>query len=102
MLGLDQLATVYVRGPDDTFNVVHRDNLPVRLSSVGEEGTASERAELAATRNMMYGPGYTLPEESEIEVENERWTIVRGTQSRWRGPDGRVYYQRVNLVRSDG
>ena len=102
MLGLDQRATVYGRGADGAHSAVLAQDLPVRLASPASEGSATERAELAATRRLLYGPEPALPEGCEVEVDGERWTAVRGTQARWRGPTGDVVYQTCELVRASG
>ena len=101
MLGLDQTATVYKRGPTGAFDVVTGSALAVRLCAVSSEGAVVERTELAGTRRLLWGPGAALPEGCEVEVEGERWTVQRGTQARLRGPDGAVVYQRCEVVRSD-
>lgn len=101
MLGLDQLATVYTRGPDGTHTVAGLSEVPVRVCSVSTEGAGLERAELAGARRLLWGPEEALPEGCEVEVQGERWTVQRGTQARWRGPDGGVVYQSADLVRAD-
>jgi hypothetical protein len=102
MLGLDQRAAVYTRSPDGTHSVPGLSAVPVRVCGISTEGAGLERSELAGSRTLLWGPLEALPEGCEVEVSGERWTAVRGTQARLRGPDGGVVYQRCDLVRADG
>jgi hypothetical protein len=101
MIGLDQLGTVYLRGSGGTHTAPSGGPFPVRLCAVSSEGSSTERAELAATRRLLWGPTDAVPEGAEVEVEGERWTAVRGTSARMRGPTGAVVYQRADVVRAD-
>lgn len=101
MLGLDQRATVYTRGADGAHSVVALSAVPVRIVSDAAEGPGLERAERVGARRLLWGPHEALPEGCEVEVAGERWTVERGTQRPWRGPDGGVVYHSAGLVRAD-
>jgi hypothetical protein len=101
VIGLDQVATVWTRGVGGGHTVLVKSGLRCRLSAVAVEGSAAERAELSASRRLLWGPEYQLPEGCQVEVEGERWTAVRGTQARMRGPTGAVVYQRCEMVRAE-
>lgn len=101
MIGLDQTGQVYVRGPDGTFTVAAGGPFAVRLCGPATESSALERAELSGARHILWGPVEVVPDGCEVEVEAERWTLVRGSQARYRGPNGGVVYQRADVVRAD-
>lgn len=100
MLGLVQVATVYGEGVS-TFDQVLKTDLACRLSHVNAEraGTLADRAELLATRRLLWGPEYVMPEGAQVDVDGIRWQIVAGTYAAMRGPNGQVVYRAADAVR---
>jgi hypothetical protein len=101
MLGLDQTATVYTEGAGGNHTTVARSGLRCRLAHVNRQpaATSAERAELAALRNMLWEPGYVLPETAQVEVDGVRWNPIPGTFGALRGPSSAVVYRRCDLIR---
>jgi hypothetical protein len=103
MIGLKDVATVYSADPTTTeYSVVEVAELPCRLAHPrsGGAGTAPDRAEMEATRLLLWGPDYEMPETAQIEVNGVRWNIQAGTLGRMSGPLGTVVYRRAHVVRA--
>jgi len=105
MLGLIDRATVYT--PDPTtgrFTVVATSGLRCRLAHVSGEAGASrlERAELAALRNLIWEPGYVMPEEARVLIDGVTYALTPGTYKALRGPSGAITrYRQCDAVRAD-
>jgi hypothetical protein len=103
VLGLIQTATVYTENPTTgIFDVVAKTGLPCRLAHIDRQpaATAPDRAEFAAMRNMLWEPGYVLPETAQVDVEGVRWNPVAGTFGAMKGPSGAVTYRRCDVRRA--
>lgn len=75
---LDQLGTVY--DDDDAYSTQVKANLACRLVHVDRSSaTAGDRAELMALRDLMWDPGYVMPEGAQVAIDGIRWQTVRGT-----------------------
>ena len=102
---LTDVATVRTRAAaGGAFSVVATAALACRLLHVNPDGAATsrDRAEIAATRRLLFDPAYLLPNPCEIEVRGQRWrpTDAR-TVATYRDMDGTPVYAAVNVVRSD-
>lgn len=100
MLGLDQTMAVYTRNVlTGDFDVPAGSGVACRVSHVSTAGLGLERAQVNQARSLLWGPEYTLPPGAEVVVEGQRWKTVAGTEAAFRGPNGAVVYQRVDLER---
>lgn len=102
MIGLDQVAVVYVENPaTGAYDSVANAALACRLLhlSLRAATSGSERAELAAIRTLIWDPSYVLPEEAQLVVDGVRWNTVPGSFAAHRGPAGQVTYRRCDVIR---
>ena len=102
MIGLDMVGDVYTETPaTGAYTTVERSGLRCRLAHVNQQpaATGADRAELAAIRNLLWEPGYEMPETAQVDVAGVRWNVVPGTFGAYRGPTGAVVYRRCDLVR---
>lgn len=75
---LDQVGTVY--DDADDYSTVVRSGLDCRLVHVDRaSASAGDRAELMAIRELMWDPGYVMPEGAQVAIDAVRWQTVRGT-----------------------
>lgn len=74
----DKVGSVYVEADD--FQAAVKTDLLCGLFHVSETGASagSDRAELMATRRLLWDPAYTMPEGSQVEIEGVRWQTPRG------------------------
>lgn len=75
---MDKTATVYA--PSDDFQTPVKTGLVCGLYLISEVGAATgvDRAELLARRRLLWEPGYTMPEEAQVEIDGQRWQLPRG------------------------
>jgi hypothetical protein len=107
MIGLAQQMTVYT--PNETtgaYDQTDGEARPCRLALVGgisgaAEAANPERADLSGRRRLLWGPGYTMPEEAQVAVDGARWNVQAGTLVVARGIGGAVAYQRCEVTRAD-
>lgn len=103
MYFLTMTATVLT--PDPTsgdYSIVALSGLPCRLTLVPPEDgkDASDRAELASMRRLLWGPGTVIPENARVVVNNETWAMVNGSFAVVTGLGGAEVYRRAELVRA--
>jgi hypothetical protein len=101
VIGLDQRCDVWKRGAGGRYDVPGPKGVACRLTSISTRGAGSARAELAATRRLLWGPNDTIEEGSRIEVDGETWQTQRGTFAKLRGPNSAVVYQRCDCTRAE-
>jgi hypothetical protein len=100
MLGLDQTAVVYTEhATTGLYSVVAKTGLKVRLAHIRGGETAGDRAELSATRNMLFEPDYVMPETAQVEVDGIRWQPKPGTFEALRDWNSNIVYRRADVVR---
>ncbi len=99
---LDETAAVYTEDASGAFNVLARADLACRLGHVSARGAsgAVERAELVATRRLVWPADYVMPERCQIEIDGQRWNPVHGS---FAAPTvaGRVAYRACDVVRGE-
>jgi hypothetical protein len=101
MIGLDQTAAVYQRGTTGAFDTLVYAGVRCRLAHVRGGNSAPERAELLALRQLLWEPGYVMPEHQiQVEVGGLRWNPTPGTYGALRGPSGTVVYRRCDVTRA--
>lgn len=102
MLGLIDTAVVYSVGSGGAYDSVTTAALACRLChpSRSAANTGPTRAELAAMRELLFDPTYTLDEHAQIDAGGTRWNVVAGTVAYLRGPNGTVEFGRADLVRA--
>jgi hypothetical protein len=103
VIGLIDSAIVYTESPTTgAFSVVATAALACRLAHPSRSAatTGPERAELAAMRELLFDPTYTLDEHAQLEVGGTRWNPVAGTVAYLRGPSGAIEFGRADLVRA--
>jgi hypothetical protein len=103
VIGLIDVMTVYTQDAvTGRYTVVDETAVPCRLAHFRSQPGASgvERAELAATRNLIWTPGYVMPEGAQIDVGGVRWNTVVGTYKAMRGPSGAVTYRQCDALRA--
>lgn len=102
MIGLDQLATVFIENPTTgLYDTLAKARLDCRLAHVNVQPATggNERAELAALRDMLFDPNYVMPENCQVDVDGVRWQPVVGTFGAFRGPSSQTVYRRCDVVR---
>ena len=74
-------GTVYTADPTTRRYTVQGATFPCRLAHnpTGTGATQPERAELMASRRLIYPPETTLPDFAEVEVAGDRWRPIGGT-----------------------
>ena len=103
MLALIDKATIYTRAAlRGRFTVVARSGLRCRLAHVNQRpaATGAERAELAAMRNLIFEPGFHMPEQCQIDINGVKWNPRAGTFGAFSGPTGAILYRKVDVVRA--
>ncbi len=102
---LDSTCDVYTAGPTGAFTVKAKAALACRLSLVGAAGARSgdERAELLATRQLFWDPGYALPARCQVEIAGVRYNVVHGSEAAPTLPGtGAVLYRSADVVEAEG
>lgn len=99
---LDSVATVYSRASGTGLaTVVARDNLPVRISHVAPgDASGIGRAELAATRQLLWTDDYAMPPDAVVELNHDgrRWNVRPETVRNPKQPDGKLAHWECELV----
>jgi hypothetical protein len=98
----DQLCDVYsANATTGRFNVLEKSGLACRLIHVNVQpaATSGDRAELAAIRDMIFDPAYTMPEQCQVVVDGITWGPVPGTFGAFRDWNSTVIYRRAQVVR---
>jgi hypothetical protein len=101
-VGFDQSADVYTANvTTGRFNVLQKAGLRCRLLHVNihPAATSSDRAELAAIRDMIWDPLYSMPEQCQVVVGSTYWQPVAGTFGAFRDWDSVLVYRRAQVVR---
>jgi hypothetical protein len=101
---LDKTATVYAADPAaGGYTVAAKSGLRCRLSIVGsgQARSGDERAELAALRRLYWAESYAMPNDVQVEIDDERWNVMNGTQQAPTMPGGAVAYRSCDLARAD-
>jgi hypothetical protein len=100
MLGLIDRVDVYTGA---RFTTLARGGLRCRVAHVNVRpaATGMDRAELAALRNLIWEPGYAMPEGAQVRTaDGVRWNIIAGTLKALRGPTGAVTYRQCDIKRA--
>lgn len=95
-------ATVYTEDPTTGMaTVVARANLPCKLVHVSTDGAGTDRAELLASRRLLWPPDYEMPPNAQIDAVGNRWNIVAGTIATYEDFAGVARYRAADVVRAD-
>jgi hypothetical protein len=100
---LDQRATVW--GPaalSGRFTVSLKVLLECRLVPIlmfNNTLRTYDRAELMATRDLIWNPLYYMPENSQVEIEGVRWSPNVGTFNAQRAGNSAVLLRRCQVTR---
>lgn len=101
MIGLIHTATVYVRDGSGNYMSVAKSGLACRAVHPKGGESLPARAELAASRVLMWGPEYEFPSKFiQVEIDSERWNIRPETIAELPGPSGAIEYRRAMMVRA--
>lgn len=99
---LDKTASVYTEDVTGAFTVLAKAGLACRLGQVSASGAAgaAERAELVATRRLIWSAAYAMPERCQVEIDGQRWNVVHGSLA---APTvrGQMAYRACDLVRAE-
>lgn len=101
MIGFDQTASVYTPNESDgSYTTLSKSALQCRLThnTTVQKGMAEERAEVGHMRRLMWDPTYAMPDNCEVLVAGQRWTVQPETIEYLRGPDSSVVYGRATVV----
>jgi hypothetical protein len=69
----------------------------------GVEQVAREAAELAGVRSLLFEPDYAMPEDAQVEINNDgvRWRILAGSLVSVRSPRGEILFRRALVARDE-
>lgn len=100
MIGLIHVADVYTRGSGGAYTVLSKSGLVCRAVHPRGGESLESRAELAASRVLMWQGDYVMPERFiQILFDGERWNIKPETITALPGPAG-IEYRRAIMVRA--
>jgi len=103
VIGLIDTADVYIQNASGVYATLAQAGLRCRLAHVNTQAASSgvERAELAALRNLIWDPGYVMPEAAQLVAgDGGRWNVQAGTLKALRGPSGTITYRQCDVVRA--
>jgi hypothetical protein len=104
VLGLDQLASVYVEtAATGKYTTLSQSNVACRLVNIplNRIQRPADRRELSAMRDMLFDPAVSLPEQCQIEVDAVRWQVLPGTFAEYRDWNSNIAYKRCDVLRQE-
>jgi hypothetical protein len=99
---LSQTAVVKGEGVGGGYTVTLVAALPCLLGIASSSGakTATERADLAQTRTMVWTQAYAMPDAAQVVIGAETYNVIPGSYQAPIWPfDGSVLYRCVDLIR---
>lgn len=102
MFGLNKTAVVYTPSVSTgEYTVVANASLPCRLAFVEQGGSSvgGERGDIGSKRRLLWEETYAMPDNAQVEIDGQRWSVREGTYGAITGPDGAtVVYRRCEVV----
>lgn len=89
---------------DGAYTVQTASGVRCRLIEFGSGMTRSreERASMIGYMLLVYDPAATvLPDDAQVEMRGDRWNVVAGSDTDFRGPTGKVAYHSCDVALSD-